>query len=249
MSVPPDGVVMGAWVAGQLGVRRGDTVALEIREGRRRIVTARVVGLVDEPLGRYVYGSLQTIGRLLDEPNTFSAVNVLVDPTRDHELYSALKRAPAVLGVEFRKGSIANFRAMGDETVAFIRRIEIVFAVIIAFGVVYNTARIAVAERAYEVATLRVLGFTRREISAILLGEIGALAAPAIPLGCVFGFALSSWLAGALSSELFRFPVVLEPRTYAFAIAVFLTAAIGSAFIVRRRLDRLDLAGVLKARE
>jgi putative ABC transport system permease protein len=144
---------------------------------------------------------------------------------------------------------LLNFRAMGDQSVAFIRRIELVFAVIIAFGVVYNTARIAVAERAHELATLRVLGFTRQEVSSILLGEIAALAAPAIPLGCLFGFLLSSWLAGALSSELFRFPVVLAAQTYAFAIAVFLVAALGSALVVRRHLDRLDLVAVLKARE
>jgi putative ABC transport system permease protein len=249
MSIPSDGVVMGSWVAKQLGVRRGETVALEIREGRRRTIATRVVALLDEPLGRYVYADLQTIGRLLEEPETFSAVNVLVDSARDKELYSALKRAPAVLGVEFRKGSLLNFRAMGDQSVAFIRQIEIVFAVIIAFGVVYNTARIAVAERAYELATLRVLGFTRREISSILLGEIGALAAPAVPLGCVFGYLLSLWLASALSSELFRFPVVLEVRTYAFAIFVFAAAALGSALVVRRQLDRLDLVAVLKARE
>jgi putative ABC transport system permease protein len=249
MSIPEGGVVIGAWLGTQLGIRRGDSVTLEIRQGRRRMVTTRVVGLIDEPLGRYVYGDLQTIGRLLEEPNTFTAINVLVDPARVNELYAELKRAPAVLGVEFRKGALLNFRAMGDETVAFIRRIEIVFAIIIAFGVVYNTARIALAERSHELATLRVLGFTRREISSILLGEIGALAIPAVPLGCVFGYLLSSWLAGALSSELFRFPVVLDVRTYALAIGVFAAAALGSALVVRRHLDRLDLVAVLKARE
>ena len=249
MSIPHDGVVIGAWLGSQLGVHRGDSVTLEIRQGRRRMVTARVVDLIDEPLGRYVYGDLRVIGSLLEEPNTFTGVNVLVDPARARELYAALKRAPAVLGVEFRRDSLLNFRAMGDETVAFIRRIEIVFAIIIAFGVVYNTARIAVAERSHELATLRVLGFTRREISSFLLGEIGALAVPAVPLGCLFGYLLSSWLAGALSSELFRFPIVLDVRTYAFAIAVFATAAVGSALVVRRQLDRLDLVAVLKARE
>ena len=248
-SVSPDGVVIGSWLGTQLGVQRGDTVVLEIREGRRRNVRARVVELLDEPLGRYVYGDLTTVSRLLDEPNTFSAVNVLVDPTRASELYAALKRAPAVLGVEFRTAALDNFRAMGDQSVAFIRKIEIVFAVIIAFGVVYNTARIAVAERAHELATLRVLGFTRGEISSILLGEIGALALPAVPLGCLFGYGLSWWLAGALSSELFRFPVVLNVRTYAFAIVVFATAGMASALVVRRQLDRLDLVAVLKARE
>jgi len=247
--VPPEGVLMSTWLATNAGVRRGDHVALEIREGRRRVVTTRVVGLVDESLGTYMYMDLRALGRLLDEPNTFSAVNLLVDPAHERDLYAVLKRAPQVLGIEFRQGSIDNTRAMSDESIAFMRQIEILFAIIIAFGVVYNTARIAVAERAYELATLRVLGFTRREISSILFGEIGMLAAPAIPLGCALGYGLAVWLGGAISTELFRLPVVVEPRTYAAAISVFAAAALASALVVRRRLDRLDLIAVLKARE
>jgi putative ABC transport system permease protein len=249
LTLPPEGLIVSAWLARRSRVNPGQTVALEIREGRRRIVTTRVVALVDEPLGTYVYMDLRALGRLIEEPQTFSAVNLLVDPTATHGLFAALKRAPQVLGVEFRTGSIANFRAMGDQSVAFIRKIEIIFAVIIAFGVVYNIARIAVAERAYELATLRVLGFRRDEISAVLLGEIALLAAPAVPLGCVLGYTLSAWLSSSLSSRLFRFPIVLEPATYAFAVAVFLIASVGSALVVRRRLDRLDLVEVLKARE
>jgi putative ABC transport system permease protein len=248
-SAPPDGVIMSAWLARGSGVGRGDTVPLEIREGPRRIVAARVVGLVDEPLGTYIYMGLRPLGRLLDEPNTFSAVNLLVDPRQNRDLFATLKRAPQVLGVEFRKSSIANFRAMGDQSVAFIRQIEIVFAVVIAFGVVFNIARIALAERANELATLRVLGFRRDEISTILFGEIALLAVPALPTGCLLGYAFSAWLSTALSSRLFRFPIVLEPTTYAFAVAVFLTAAVGSAWVVRKRLDHLDLVEVLKARE
>jgi putative ABC transport system permease protein len=248
-SVPPDGVVMSAWLASRSGVRRGDPIALEIREGRRRIVTTRVTGFLDEPLGTYLYMNLNALGRLLDEPDTFSAVSVLADPAREPELFATLKRAPQVLGVDFRKYALANFRAMGDDTVAFIRRIEIVFAIIIAFGVVYNTTRIALAERAHELATLRVLGFTRGEISAILMGEVGALAVPAVPLGCVLGYGLSAFLSVSLSSDLFRFPLVLEPRTFAFGVAVFLVAGAASALVVRTRLDRLDLIAVLKARE
>ncbi|HET9830768.1 MAG TPA: ABC transporter permease [Vicinamibacterales bacterium] len=249
LAIPTDGLIVSTWLARQSRVRLGQPVALEIREGRRRIVTTRVVALVDEPLGTYIYMDLHALGRLLSEPNTFSAANVLVDPVYQRQLYAALKRAPHVLGVEFRRDSIANFRAMGDQSVAFIRKIEILFAVIIAFGVVYNVARIAVAERSYELATLRVLGFRRDEISAILFGEIALLAAPAVPIGCAVGYAFSAWLSSSLSSRLFRFPIVLESTTYAFAILVFVVAALGSAFVVRARLDRLDLVEVLKARE
>ena len=249
LRVPPEGIVISEWLATQAHVQRGDVVALEIREGRRRIVTPRVVAFVDEPLGVNMYVNLRTLGRLIDEPDTFSAINLLVDPSHNRELFSEIKRAPAALAVEFRRNRIANFRAMGDASIAFIRQIEIVFAVIIAFGVVYNTARIAVAERAHELATLRVLGFTRREVSTVLLGEISLLAAPAIPLGCALGYGLSMWLTQNLSTELFRMPLVVLPRTYVFALLVFTAATIGSALVVRRRLDHLDLVEVLKARE
>ena len=247
--VPPDGVVISKWLAARAGIDRGELVPIEIREGRRRVATVRAVEFVDEPLGSYLYMDLKGLGRLLEEPNTFRAVNLLVDPMRARELYAVLKRAPQALGVEFRQASITNFRSMGDESIQFIRQIEVFFAVIIAFGVVYNAARIAVAERAYELATLRVLGFTRREISTILLGEIGLLAVPAIPLGCLIGYALSARLAAAASSDLFRFPVVVAPATYVLAVVVFAVAVLGSALVVRRRLDRLDLVAVLKARE
>ncbi len=248
-AAPEEGVIVSRWLAQHADVHLGDRVALEIREGRRRIVAPRVVGLVDEALGTNIYVGLTGLGRLLNEPATFSAANVLLDPTRQRELFDLLKRAPAVLGVDFRTLSMANFRAMSDQSVSFIRQIEVIFAVIIAFGVVYNTARIALAERAYELATLRVLGFTRAEISGLLLGEVGLLAAPAIPIGCVVGYGLSVWLSSALSTKLFRFPVVVEPTTYAFAIGVFAVAAAVSALVVRRRLDHLDLIDVLKARE
>lgn len=249
MSVPPDGVVVSKWLAARANLKHGELVAIEIREDRRRIVTARVATFVQEPLGTYLYMDLNALGRLLNEPNTFRAFNLLVDPARAGELYAALKNAPEAVGVDFRRTAIANFRAMADESIDFIRQIEVFFAVIIAFGVVYNAARIAVAERAYELATLRVLGFTRQEISTVLLGEIGLLAIPAIPLGCFLGYALSARLAAAAASDLFRFPVVVTPATYVFAVVVFSAAVLGAALVVRRRLDRLDLVAVLKARE
>lgn len=240
---------MSTWLAAYFGIRRGESVAVEIREGRQRVVTTRIVGLVDEPLGTSMYMDLQALGRLIDEPNTFSGVNILVDPIRARDLFAVLKRAPKALGVDFRLVSIANLREMSDQSISFIRQVEVIFAIIIAFGVVYNTARIAVAERAYELATLRVLGFTRRDISTVLLGEIGMLAAPAIPLGCALGYGFSWWLSRTVSSDLFRFPLVVAAPTYAFGVGMFAAAVLASALLVRRRLDRLDLVDVLKARE
>jgi putative ABC transport system permease protein len=248
-TIPRDGAVMTTWLARQFGLHPGDQLSLEIRERQRRIVTTMLVDVVDEPLGAAAYMDLGALGRLLGEPATYSGASLVVDPTRAHELNVALKGIPSALAVDFRRGALASYRAMSDSAVNFVRRIEVIFAVIIAFGVVYNSAKIALAERARELATLRVLGFTRGEVSRILLGEVGALAAPAIPLGFVAGYWLSGLVARAMTSDRMHVPHLVGASTYAFALVVFLAAAAGSALVVRRGLDKLDLVSVLKARE
>lgn len=245
----PEGITMTRWLADRLGLHRGDLATIEIRENQRRIVTARVIEIVDEPLFNAIYTELGALGRMLGEPETYSGMNLTIDRARDRELYSTLKQLPVAASVDLRRAAVANFRQTSDQIVRFVRQIEIVFAIIIAFGVVYNTARIALAERGRELATLRVLGFTRGEVSAILLGEVGALAIPAIPFGTALGYLLSGLVMRAMSGERMHVPLVVEPASYALAIAVFVVAALVSALVVRRGLDRLDLLATLKARE
>jgi putative ABC transport system permease protein len=248
-SVPREGAIVTGWLAHELGLRRGDVFPLEIRENRRRVVAVRAVDWLDEPLGAAVYMDLGALGRLLDEPETYSGANLVVDPSRARDLYAVLKRTPAAVAVDFRRGDLASFRAMGDAAVEFIRKIEVVFAVVIAFGVVYNSAKVAFAERARDLATLRVLGFTRGEVATILLGEIGALAGVAVPVGFALGNGLSAVVIAAMNGERMHPPHILNVATYGFAFAVFAVAAAASALVVLRGLERLDLIGVLKARE
>jgi putative ABC transport system permease protein len=125
----------------------------------------------------------------------------------------------------------------------------VIFASIIAFGVVYNAARITLSERNRDLATLRVIGFTRTEISAILLGEVGFLTAVAVPLGLLLGHGLAGVVVAALQTETQRFPMVVAPSTYAFAVTTVAVAAILSGLVVRRRIDELDLVAVLKTRD
>lgn len=247
--VPPEGAIVTAWFANHFGLKRGDPLPLEIRENQRRVVTTRVVDVVPEPLGESAYMDLSALGRLLGEPETYSAANLTIDPLREGPLFATLKRTPAAVAVDFRKGALTSFRQMSDAVAVFIRNVEIIFAIIIAFGVVYNTAKIALAERSRELATLRVLGFTRGEVSAILLGELGVLAVPAVPLGLVIGHWLSGVVVGAWASERMHPPVIVTASTYGLALVVFVAGVAASALLVRRNLDRLDLVGVLKARE
>jgi len=243
------GVVLTAWTARHLGLLPGDVLAIEIRENRRRVVLAQLEATVEDPLGQAAYMELGALGRLLGEPATYSHASLLIDPTRAPALYDQLEHAPHAMAIGIRRSTLESFRSMSETSLNFIRMIVLVFATIIAFGVVYNTARIALAERGRELATLRVLGFTRGEASAILLGEIAILAAPAVPLGMALGYLLTGVVSTAMTGSRMHIPVIVSPPTYAFAIVVFMVSALISALVVRRRIDRLDLIEVLKARE
>jgi putative ABC transport system permease protein len=178
-----------------------------------------------------------------------TGAHLLVDPLQQQHLYSQLKQVPQVAGVTIKQHAIDSFHKTIGENMMLMRAINLMFACVIAIGVVYNSARISLSERSRELATLRVIGFTRGEISAILLGELGIVTLLAIPLGLWFGYLVAALTVSMLDLELFRFPLVIERTTYGLAALVVMLASIASGLLVRRRLDQLDLIAVLKARE
>ncbi len=247
--LPPEGVVLTAKLAEILRVAPGDSVTIEVLEGARLVRRMPVVGAVNELLGLSAYMDAEALHRLLREGNTVSGAFLRVDAGTAPSLYSRLKRLPAVSGVSSRDAALASFEATLARSIGLITTILIGFAGALAVAMVYNAARIALSERARELASLRVLGFTRGEISLMLLGEQALLTLAGIIAGLSIGYGLCAILARLYQWELFRIPLVLSGGTYAFAVAVIAVAALASGLLVRRRLNRLDLVAVLKTRE
>jgi putative ABC transport system permease protein len=249
VALPAQGIMLTDFLADMLGVRSGDRLQVEVLEGWRPVREVVVAGVVREYIGVSGYMQLQALNALMHEGPALSGAWLAVDGAALPSLYQRLARMPRVAGMAQREQEIRNFNRMMEQTLLFFSSIATVFAVIIAYGVIYNSARIALTERGHELASLRVLGFTRAEIAYILLGELGLLTLLALPTGLLLGRAMCHYIARALQNDLFRVPVVLESRTYAFAVAVVVVSAILSALAVRRRLDQLDLVGVLKTAE
>lgn len=248
--VPAAGLVMTAHLAREiLDVREGDEVTIEVLELDHPVRRARVVRLVEEYIGVSGYMSLPALNRLLGEGDAISGAHLAVEPGAEPAVFAALDDRPRVAGALSRRGATEAFRKTMAEQMLTFAFFNTILASSIALGVVYNAARIALAERGRELASLRVLGFTRGEVSWILLGELGLLTVCAIPLGFGVGLGLCWLLAQTWQIDLFRLPFAIEPRTFAFAAAVVLLSAAGSGLLVRRQLDRLDLVGVLKTRE
>lgn len=247
--VPPAGLVMSRRLAAKLDVGVGDRVFVEIQKGRRPSAELPVVRLFETLIATPVYMDIDALNRLLEEGPTLEYVNLLVDRNAEPELFADLKTLPRIGAIALKRAAVDSFYGtIGDQMLIY-TSIFAVFAAALGFGVAFNSARIALSERARELATLRVLGFTRGETSYILLAEVALLVVAALPLGCLAGYGLTWLIAWLLDTELFRIPVVIGPATYAYAVLLALGAAAISAALVRRRIDHLDLIRVLKTRE
>ncbi|MDA8018554.1 MAG: ABC transporter permease [Thermoanaerobaculia bacterium] len=247
--LPPNGLMMTEVLAKILGIQRGQEVTLEVLEGTRPVRRAVVVDLVDEFMGTQIYMNVDALRDLMREGGILSGAYLQIDQRFQNELYEQLKNIPAVAGVALKSAALDAFNQQMDETMGIFIFFNILFASIITIGVVYNAARIALSERSRELASLRVLGFSRGEISSILLGELAAVMLLALPLGMLAGYGFAALMVSSFDNELFRFPLAVSSRTYATSVLVVLASATLSGLAVRRRLDHLDLVEVLKTRE
>lgn len=249
ISLPGDGVVLSAMLGDILRVAPGDTLQVEVLEGRRPIRDVLVARLIDDTLGLQAYMRGDALRRLLREGKSITGGAVTVDPAALQDFYAEVKLMPAVAGVALRDVTVQNFRDTMAENMNLTIFFNVAFAAIIAFGVVYNAARVSLSERARELASLRVLGFTRAEISLILLGELAALTLLALPVGALIGYGLGELVLAGFNNEIYRLTFTVSPSTVAWAFLTVIAAAFVSGMFVRRRLDRLDLVAVLKTRE
>lgn len=249
LPVPHSGLLLSAKLASILAAREGSLLRIEVLEGARPIRYLPVAAVVNDLIGLNAFLDAATLRRLLNEADAVSGAYLSVDASQAPALYARFKRTPLVSGVVILQSMMESFRSTIAENLLISTIVLIVFACIIAFGMVYNSARISLSERGHELASLRVLGFTQSEVSLMLLGEQAILTLTAIPLGFALGLGICALLCRAMDSELYRIPLAITPKSYAFAFLVVLFSALASSLLILARLRRLDLVAVLKTRE
>jgi len=247
--LPEEGLVMSKKLAEVIGARVGDEVQVEVMEGRRPVVNVPIRGLVTDYAGVAAYMDIHALRRMMKEGDTINGAYLAIDHAKWDEFMREVKDTPRAAVVMVKRDQLESFRKTTAQSIGLLRKLYFTLAVIVAFGVVYNSARIALSERSRELATLRVVGFNMAEVRGVLLGELGLLIACALPLGLLFGRGLVLFIMSSFSTETVRLPIVVQASTYTIAIAVVLTAAAVSFATVSRMLSKLDLVGVLKARD
>ncbi|MGV3492843.1 MAG: ABC transporter permease [Ramlibacter sp.] len=246
---PADGLLMTDRLADKLHLRPGDLVTMELREGGREVVQARLQGTVSDMMGLNAFMQRDALNRLLGDGDVANFFSLRVGRQDLPRVLERTQELPRVAGAFSKSTMLRNMQEISARNVRIMSTILTAFAAVIAVGVVYNNARIALAERTWELASLRVLGFTRAEVSMLLLGELALGIAVALPIGMFLGWGLTHSVVELMRSDQFLFPVVIQPRTYAWAAICVVAAGVASALVVRRRIDSLDMVAALKTRE
>jgi putative ABC transport system permease protein len=249
VELPENGLAISSMLAQILGVRVGDSVEIDLLDGARRTVSLPVAALVEDYFGIKGMMNSEALARLMRERPVVNSVNLSFDENQRGEFYTAIKNMPAVSGLGLQRVSLANFRQTIALLVTTMASIYTGLAAVIAFGVIYNSARISLSERARELASLRVLGFTAVEVLRILLLELALLTLLAQPPGWVMGYGLAWFMKTQLAGELMRVRLVVTSSTYVYASTIVIVAAVISGLVVRERINRLDLVAVLKTRD
>lgn len=247
--LPADGVVLSRKLAEVLGAEVGDELQLEVQEGARPVRRVTIRGLVADFAGVAAYMEIGALHRLMREGNTINGAYLTVDSDAAEAFFARVKESPRAAGIVMTDSLRQSFRKTTAESISMIQNLYLVFATIVAFGVIYNSARIALSERSRDLATLRVIGFTHREVAGVLVSELAAITLAAIPVGFAFGSLLARGILSFVDTETVRLPLILSAHNYGHAALVVLVSAVFSFWMVSRQLHSLDLIGVLKARD
>lgn len=248
-ALPPEGLLISKSVADRLGLRPGDAGVLRVLEGRRRVVSLPVSGTVEDFTGSTVYMDLDALWAVLGEGGAVTGLWLTIGENEQERVLATLREAPSVAGFQLKEASMEGFRATVDRNLRIVRRFLLSFAVVIAFGVVYNSVQVSMSERSRDLATMRVIGFGRREVALVQLGELWLVVGLSVPAGLLVGRWMAWLAARAGGSDLIRLPFVVERSTYAAAALVVIFSALLCSVLVVRRVRRLDYLGALKARE
>ena len=244
-----EGVILASALADILDITPGETLTVDVREGRQPVFDIPVIGIAETLLGSPAFMELGALNRALHEPNRVSGAYLRIDAAQSEHIYRLLKDMPTVAGVSLKTDARVAFQKMMDTGAGAMRYIMAAIAAIITFGVIYNAARIAYAERARDLASLRVIGFTKGETAFVLLGELAAVTLLALPLGAILGYFLSFGIAAGFSTDLYQISVVFTPESYGTAVLAVVMAAVMSGRLVKKDIDRADLIIALKTGE
>ncbi|WP_246837810.1 ABC transporter permease [Leptospira bouyouniensis] len=249
IQIPISGIMVNQDLAKRMNIKIGETIQIETLDGEKKKFAVQVTSLANEILGQGVFINKENLNRILEEGNLINIALLKTDPNKDIELIKEFKDDPLVIGLFSKAAILKGFQEVMQRSLQSTSVFILIFTVIISIGVIYNTAMITLSERIYELGSLRILGFTLKEVFAIIAWELSWQILCAIPIGCIFGYQVANLILNSNETEGFKIPATIYPSTYYYSILLALITAGISYLIVFRKLKTMDLLSVLKVRE
>lgn len=247
--LPDRGLLLSRFFAKDWGVRPGDTVQVTPLEGQQKSLLVPVVGFTDELIGINASMKIEFLSNLLGEEASYNLITLKVDPHKKEEVYVRLRSYPEVISVNLKQALYEGFRSTFGQVIRTSTLVLMVAALLIAIGIIYNSVRVSFSERSWELASMRILGFEQSAVSAVLLAEIGVQVGLSLGPGCLLGWSLTHLSMRLIHTEAFGFPVIIQWSTYASGLFTIIMAFLGSAWIAKRMIARIQPVEALKSRE
>ena len=247
--IPEQGVLLTRYFQKEWGIQIGDRVWVETLEGQLRQQELRVTGFSDDMMGVSAVMDLNEFWRVFREQSSYNVANLKVDPLHIQQAYVALKNRAYVYSVMLKKEMYRGIQRSFAGMMKLFMKVVTAFAFLIAAGVIFNSVRIGFSEHAWEMTSLRVMGFERDSVIGMLVGETLVQMVFAVIPGFALGTALVHWTATAVHTETFGFPVVIYSGTYGLSLLVITLAFIASSFWIVRKVSKMVLVEALKFRE
>lgn len=249
-----DGLVLTEKLAAELGVRAGDAVTLTeqdaIGNATGTSYEATVTGIVENYVYHYAYMGPALYEQLMGKAPDYRTVLAVTtsDPDLRVQFSNDLLAAGGVKTVAYNDETIDAYRDMMS-SVNMIVVVLVTAAAALAFIVLYNLTNINITERMREIATLKVLGFTPREMNAYIFREIFLLAA----IGCAVGLVLGVWMEGfvVVTAEVdqIMFGRAIHPTSFLLAFLLTMLFTVLVMLAMRGKLRRIDMVESLKSNE
>ena len=246
---PKQGIYLNSTVADKLGIQIGESISVQVLEGRRNRKNIYVEGTIEEIMGQGAYMHIDSVNDLTGEGDSVNLLALRIDTTMEANLLQELKNIPLINSISTRKATLGLFKELMSQSILATAFVILIFASVISVGVIYNTAMIALSERTFELGSLRVLGFTKNEVFGILSGELSVEVLIALPIGCGWGYLFAYLMINSVQTEGFSLPLSVSFKTYFISLLTTIITAIISNAILYRKIQKMDLISILKIRE
>ena len=248
-----EGAIISEKLASQLGVSVGDTVQLYDEDDIGNLVgqphDVRVAGIMENYVSQYVYVTAQVYQDMMGQEPSFSTVYASLPDGADRDAFSDDTLAlDDVKTVTYNDETIDSYRTM-LKTVDSVVVVLVVAAALLAFVVLYNLTNINITERAREIATLKVLGFTPREVDAYIFRETMLLSVIGAVVGMLLGVVMEGFVITTAEVDQVMFGRDIHAVSFVIAFALTLLFSLIVAVAMRKKLRRINMVESLKSNE